>query len=97
MNKYNEILLKEAVDKFFNITISIEEKQNLNMPINLYKLVKLFNNNKNLHDADVQSAILHMPSKRQVGEEFTFYKQRLKLRGIFVNRRNLFFQIKTEE
>jgi hypothetical protein len=97
MNKYNEILLKEAVDKYFDIKVTTEERKRIQIPINLYKLVKLFEDNKNLYDIDVRNAILHMPAERQEGEDFNFYKKRLKLRGVFVRRRNLFFEIKTEE
>ncbi len=97
MNKYNETLLKEAVDKFFEITLTAEEKSNIQIPINTYKLVKFFEANKNLHDVDVKDAIIHMPASRQPGEDFTLYKKRLKLRNVFTKRRNLFFTIKPEQ
>ena len=97
MNKYNEILLKEAVDKFFEIKLTDEERKRITVSPNMYRLIKLFEDNKNLYDVDVRDAILHMPVERQNGEDFEFYKKRLRLRNVFVKRRNIFFEIKTEE
>jgi hypothetical protein len=93
MEVYNSILVKESVEKFFSITLTQEEKNNSVNNINFNKLVKFFTENKNLHDTDVRNAIIHSPSKRQDGEDFTFYKQRLKLRSILTKYRNMFFDI----
>jgi hypothetical protein len=93
MEVYNSILVKESVEKFFNTPLTHEDKSNSNNNTNFNKLVRFFTENKSLHDIDVRNAIIHSPSKRQEGEDFTFYKQRLKIRSILTKYRNMFFDI----